>query len=348
MGPVVPLLAIVEKYRAVNPEVELVWVGTRDGAEKELVEQYKIPFFTINAGKWRRYFSLLNLVDLLKVFFAFWQGLFLIWQEKPDLLITAGGFVSVPLHLAGAVLGVPAWVHQQDLQPGLANKIMAKTAQKITVALRETLENFPVKKTEWLGNPVRDLGRTDLAAARQRFNLPANAPVIFALGGGTGSARLNKMVGEALSSWPPEWQIIHLTGKTRERELSERAAKVYLNYHLYEFFGEEMKDAYALSEVIIARAGFATITEAASLAKPLVLLPMSGTHQEENAKLLAKNNAAIVLDERTDSGLKLAQAVKELMEIPEKRRNLAARLKTVLPPALPERIVAIIEELAKK
>ncbi|MDP1709854.1 MAG: glycosyltransferase, partial [Candidatus Komeilibacteria bacterium] len=147
---------------------------------------------------------------------------------------------------------------------------------------------------------------------------------------------------------PPSWQIIHLTGKTRPHELSDRAGAIFPNYHPYQFLTTEMKDAYALAEVIIARAGFATITEAASLAKPLVLVPMSGTHQEDNARLLSENNAAVVLDERTDDGLKLAQVVKELMELPEKRQNLGARLKAVLPPASPERIVAIIEELTKR
>ena len=348
LGPVVPLLAIAEKYRRVHPETEFVWVGTKTGAEKELVESYKIPFFTINAGKWRRYFSLMNIVDMIKVFFAFWQSLFLIWHEKPDLLITAGGFVSVPLHLAGATLGVPAWVHQQDLRLGLANRLMAITAQKITVALRDSLADFSLKKTEWLGNPVRDLDHPDLMVARQKFNLLPDAPIILALGGGTGSARINKMVLEAMPNWPQNWQIIHLTGKTRPHELSDRAGALFPNYHPYQFLTTDMKDAYALAEVVIARAGFATITEAASLSKALVLVPISGTHQEDNANLLDKNNAAVVLDERTDDGLKLAQVVKELMELPEKRQNLGVRLKTVLPPAKPERIVAIIEELTKK
>ena len=184
LGPVVPLLAIAEKYRRVHPETEFVWVGTKTGAEKELVESYKIPFFTINAGKWRRYFSLMNIVDMIKVFFAFWQSLFLIWHEKPDLLITAGGFVSVPLHLAGATLGVPAWVHQQDLRLGLANRLMAITAQKITVALRDSLARFFRLKNRMAGQSGAGLGPPGFNGGAPKFNSVAGRADNFGFGRG--------------------------------------------------------------------------------------------------------------------------------------------------------------------
>ena len=283
LGPVVPLLAIAEKYRRVHPETEFVWVGTKTGAEKELVESYKFLFYH-QRRQVAPVFSLMNIVDMIKVFFAFWQSLFLIWHEKPDLLITAGGFVSVPLHLAGATLGVPAWVHQQDLRLGLANRLMAITAQKITVALRDSLADFSLKKPN--GWAIRcGIWTTGFNGGAPKFNLLPDAPIILALGGGTGSARINKMVLEAMPNWPQNWQIIHLTGKTRPHELSDRAGTIFPNYHPYQFLTAEMKEAYALAEVVIARAGFATISEAASLAKPLVLVPISGTHQEDNANL---------------------------------------------------------------
>src|SRR3990167_8031404 len=109
LGPVVPLLAIAEIYHKHNPQVEFIWVGTKNGPEKELVDRYHIPFFTITSGKLRRYTSLWNFFDIFKIIFGFFQSLFLLWHEKPSLLITAGGFVSVPLHFAAYALGIPAW-----------------------------------------------------------------------------------------------------------------------------------------------------------------------------------------------------------------------------------------------
>lgn len=345
LGPVVPLLAVAEIYKKHNPQAEFIWAGTQNGPEKEMIADYGLPFFTVMSGKLRRYISLWNFFDVFKLIFGFFQSLFLLWQEKPDLVVTAGGFVSAPVHLAAFVLGIPAWVHQQDFQAGLANKIMARTAKKVTTALRETQAQFAEGKTEWIGNPVRDLTPKNVVAFRQRLGIAPGAPVILAMGGGTGSSSINKLVMEALPVWPRHWHIIHLVGKERPRQLQENATKVFPNYHVFPFFKEEMKEAYAVADVVIARAGFATITELAALAKPAIFLPMAHTHQEVNAKLLADHQAAIVLDERVADGLKLAHVVKDLMEFDETRKYLGKRLHDILPAARPEKIVEIIESL---
>jgi len=347
LGPVTPLLAIVEAYKKKYLGTQFIWVGTKIGPERELVEKYQIPFFVIGAGKWRRYFSLWNLLDIFKLFIASIQSFVLILQEKPDLLISAGGFVSVPLHWAGAMLGVPAWVHQQDARPGLSNKLMVVFAKKITTALKDSVKYFSAKKTEWIGNPARDLSVDNPLASREKFGISAGAPVIFAMGGGTGSMRVNQMVIEALQHWPKEWQIIHLVGRERPKQMSENATKIFNNYHVYDFFTEEMKDAYAAADVVVARAGFSSITELAALSKPVILLPMADTHQEDNAEYFGKKNAAIVLNERLTSGLQLAQEVKNLLEDSVQRELLGRRLHEILPVVEDSKIVEVINGLVK-
>lgn len=348
LGPVVPLLAIREAYLAKYPDTKFVWVGTAGGPEKELVEKNNLPYFAIGAGKWRRYLSPLNILDLFKIAIAFFQSLFFLWQEKPDLVISAGGFVSVPLHWAGAILGVPAWVHQQDVRLGLANRLMFPFAKKITTALSETAALLPAKKTEWIGNPSRELAVEDIRAARANFGIPEDVPVIFALGGGTGSASINKIILDSLQHWPEDWHVIHLVGRLRPREIAERAAKVFPNYHVYQFFDKEMAAAYAIADVVVARAGFATLSELAMLGKAAVILPMYGTHQEENAGLFAEEGGIMVLEKGTDNGLKLATIVKELINSPEERAALGHKLRELLPRAKPEKIVEIIDSLAKR
>jgi UDP-N-acetylglucosamine--N-acetylmuramyl-(pentapeptide) pyrophosphoryl-undecaprenol N-acetylglucosamine transferase len=348
LGPVSPLLAIAEIYKKHNPQAQFVWVGTKNGPEKELVEQYSMPFFTITSGKLRRYISLANFFDIFKIFFGFFQSLFLLWHEKPNLLITAGGFVSVPLHFAAFALGIPTWVHQQDFQVGLANKLMSYTAKKITTALRENERNFSENKTEWIGNPVRDLSVADANNSRKKFSIPDSAPVVLAMGGGTGSAAVNKLIIQALPAWPREYHIIHLVGKERPRELQENATKVFSNYHVYQFLKDDMKDAYAIADIVIARAGFGTITELSSIGKPAILLPMSQTHQEYNAKFLAGHQAVVVVNEKTIDGLKLAHTVVGLISEPETLKYLGQRLQTVLPPAKPQKVVDIIEQLVER
>lgn len=348
LGPVVPLLAAAEAYRQKFPAAKLLWVGTKNGPERVLVEKTGISFYALAAGKWRRYFSFWNLIDFFKILAAFFWAFGFLIKHRPALLISAGGFVSVPLHWAGWLLGVPAWVHQQDVRPGLANRLMAKTASWITVSLEESAKFFPAGKTEWLGNPARALARPPQAEARSRFNIPAEATVIFALGGGTGSARINQLVAEALSYWPEDWFIIHLVGAERPSEANERAAELFKNYRVYKFFSEEMADAYAAADLVVARAGFGTLTELAALAKPAVILPISGSHQEDNANWLAEKGGVIVLNEAVSTGLELAQTVKDLIVEPERRRAMGEKLRTVLPAAREERLIEIIEATRKK
>jgi len=344
LGPVTPLLAIREAFIQKYPHARFIWVGSSDGPERTLLEQYDIPYFIISAGKWRRYFSLSNFFDFFKIIVAFFQSLLLIWQEKPDLLISAGGFISVPLHWAGWILGVPSWIHQQDVAPGLANRLMAPAARKITVALADCVKFFSSRKTEWLGNPARSLAGISSAEGKKYFGLPVASPVIFVVGGGTGSARLNQILTEALPAWPKDWQVIHLVGKERPQELSRRVAGVFPNYHVFDFFTKEMKYAYAAADVVVARAGFNTITELALLSKPAILLPKEG-HQESNAQFFASRNAALIINEKVDSGLKLAQQTKEVVLLAERRRILGRQLHQLLPIADPGRIVKIVEDI---
>jgi len=348
LGPVSPLLAIFEIYQQHNPDCRFIWIGTKHGAEKKIVEQYNIPFFVIASGKLRRYFSLWNVVDIFKIIIGFFQSLAFLIQEKPNLLITAGGFVSVPLHLAASLLGIPTWVHQQDVRVGLANKLMKATATKITTALESSLKNFKIKKTEWIGNPVRDLTVKNLSQSRKKFNIPENSPVIFVFGGGTGSDKLNSLVIESLPHLNKNWHIIHLTGKKRPDKQAQGAINTFKNYHPYKFFTEEMKDAYAISSVVVGRGGFVTITELASLSKPAVLLPMSDTHQEENVKMLSENQAAIIMDEKKVNSLDLAHTIKKLIDQPDVAKFLGEKLHNTIPPAKLTKIISIINQLTTK
>jgi UDP-N-acetylglucosamine--N-acetylmuramyl-(pentapeptide) pyrophosphoryl-undecaprenol N-acetylglucosamine transferase len=348
LGPVTPLLSIAETCRSAYPNTQFVWVGTKNGPEKTVIEVYKIIFYPIGAGKWRRYWSWHNISDLFRIVVAFFQSLLLLWHERPDILISAGGFVSVPLHFAGWLLGIPSWIHQQDIRVGLATRLMVPFAKKITVALKESIDQLPKRKTEWIGNPARDLNFPDRSSARRFFHLTESDPVIFALGGGTGSQSVNEMVLHSLSSLPKNYQVIHLTGKERSGEMAERAMNSFPNYHVFKFFTDEMKMAYAAADVVIARAGFGTLTELAMLSKTSVIIPMTGTHQEENATFLANHKAVVVLHQELDNGLKLAKVIQRLIELPDERAAFGIILHGVLPRAEPKKILDIIDKIVGK
>ncbi|MFA4831359.1 MAG: UDP-N-acetylglucosamine--N-acetylmuramyl-(pentapeptide) pyrophosphoryl-undecaprenol N-acetylglucosamine transferase [Patescibacteria group bacterium] len=347
LGPVTPLLAIHDIIKKARPDTQFLWVGTRLGPERELIKQKGIEFRTLSSGKFRRYISIWNITDIIRIIIGFFQSIKIMWKENPDVCVSAGGFISVPLHWAAWLFGVPAWIHQQDVKVGLANKLMAPFAKVITTALSNSVIDFSKKKTKWLGNPVRaEVLRGDRRYAIKRFGLREDLPVIFATGGGTGSLRVNQLVVEASRHLEGVAQIIHLSGKERPRELTERASRLYDWYHHYEFFMDEMADAYAVADIVISRGGFGTITEIAALGKPAILIPKPG-HQEENVKFLADAGAAIFVDERTSDGNYLGGIIKELLIDSIRQKQLAVRLSKMMPAAGEGEVMRVVEGLAR-
>jgi UDP-N-acetylglucosamine--N-acetylmuramyl-(pentapeptide) pyrophosphoryl-undecaprenol N-acetylglucosamine transferase len=347
LGPVTPLLAVASAYHEKYPDTEFVWVGTKNGPEKALVEKSNIRFITLPAGKWRRYFSLWNIFDIFRFAAGFLQAIVFIIREKPALLVSAGGYVSVPLHFAGAMLGVKTWIHQQDYQVGLANRLMSQTADLITVALKKNLSSFNLNKTVWLGNPVRgELFLGDKQRAKEFFGIKSDLPVVLAMGGGTGSLKVNQLVVEAISHLRGICEVIHLSGKERPQELVDHAAKFFDHYHHYQFLNTEMADAYAIADIVISRGGFGSISEIAALHKSAILIPKPG-HQFENVKFIADDHAAIFVDERIADGLYLAKIIKELLANDIEKRHLTNRLSNLMPPAEKAEIVGLIDQLLK-
>lgn len=345
LGPVTPLLAVAQAYREKYPETEFVWVGTANGPERELIEKNNIKFTTLTAGKWRRYFSFLNIFDIFRFAVGFFQAIVFIIREKPALLVSAGGYVSVPLHWAGTMFGIPQWIHQQDYQVGLANKLMSKTAKIITVALKKNLSAFNIKKTIWLGNPVRpELFKGEKSSAKQKFGIKSDLPVILAMGGGTGSLKINQLVVESIQHLKGFCEIIHLSGKERPQELVDHASKYFDYYHHYQFLNEEMADAYAVADVVISRGGFGSISEIAALRKPAILIPKPG-HQFDNVKFISDDSAAIFVDERVADGLYLAKVIKELLNNDIERKQMANRLNALMPSAENQAMIDIINKL---
>lgn len=349
LGPVTPLLAIHEIItKNFGEKIRPIWIGTKRGVEQELVAGYSIPYLSIQAGKLRRYISIWNIIDLFKMGLGFFQALFILLKENPTLCISAGGFVSVPVHYAAWVLGIPTWIHQQDVQIGLANKLMSPIAKKITCVIKEQVNLFPPLKTTWLGNPVRgDVLSGEKAAALSFFKLNPELPVVLATGGGTGSLRINQLIIESVQHLRGACQVIHLSGKERPQEMVTHAEKLYGNYYqVHQFLGMEMRLAYAVADLVICRGGFGTLSELGALKKPAIVIPKPG-HQVENVDFLEQRGAVILLDENKADGNLLAKTVKELLADKTKMNRLAEKLQTVLPPASAEKIIEIVKGLTK-
>ncbi|MFH1286832.1 MAG: UDP-N-acetylglucosamine--N-acetylmuramyl-(pentapeptide) pyrophosphoryl-undecaprenol N-acetylglucosamine transferase [Candidatus Magasanikbacteria bacterium] len=345
LGPVTPLLAIYEALTREYKDATFIWIGTKGGPEKEIVEKAGIPFIAITSGKLRRYISFWNVIDIFRIVIGFFRSIGIMFRYSPDACISAGGYVSVPLHWAAWLFGVPSWIHQQDVQVGLSNRFMAPFARIITTSLESQMKLFPKRKVKWIGNPVRNeilSGSKD--RAMELFDLKEDLPIIFATGGGTGSLRVNQMIVEAVGHLKGHAQIIHLTGKERPQELAEKAQKHFDYYQVHQFFSEEMKHAYAAADIVISRGGFGTLSELAALSKPAILIPKHG-HQVQNVSFLAEAGAVEVVDETTKDGNYLARLVKDLISDKNRMITLGSTLNKTMPLATETKIVGILKSI---
>ncbi|HEX3245956.1 MAG TPA: undecaprenyldiphospho-muramoylpentapeptide beta-N-acetylglucosaminyltransferase [Chloroflexota bacterium] len=341
-GSATPVLAVAEVLRTRDPSIELLYIGTSAGPERDLVEAAGIPFQSVPAGKLRRYFSVQNVWDVGNLALGLTRSLMTVRRFKPDVGFGAGGFACVPPLWAARLSGVPIHIHQQDAIPGLANRLLAPAATSISVTFEETLRHFPGSRTSRQGNPVRP---SVLAGDRDRFfkqfDLDPKVPLVLVTGGGTGALKLNQLVARASARLVEHTQIVHLTGQGRAVDVQLRSPR----YVERPFFVDEMADALHAATVVVSRAGLGTLSEIAALGLPAIVVPMPRSHQGANARIMHAHGAAVVLDEDLLTPEKLIDQVLQLIASAERRNELSIAVQTLLPADAAERIADRIEEL---
>src|SRR3989344_5098309 len=258
-GSVSPLLAVAEEVKKFHPKAKFLFVGSHMGPEKLMATEAEIPFLSISASKLRRYFSWSNFISPLFTLIGFAQSVKILKDFKPDCVFGTGSFVQVPLVWAAWFLKVPVVLHQQDLQPSLANTLCQVPAKKITVSFEDSLTHFAsglglfYKKTRsekliLTGNPFREeLLKATKEQGISLFGLKKDFPTLLVLGGGTGAAFLNNLIENCLPDLSKTVQIIHATGKGKQKSKDKE------NYHSYEFISE-MGKAYAAADIVLSRA----------------------------------------------------------------------------------------------
>lgn len=347
-GSVTPLLAVAKELLVDEPNLKLVFIGTKTGPERELVANFSsakpLEFITLTSGKLRRYFSFSNFIDLFKIMLAVVQSLIVLSRLKPDLVVSAGSFVSVPLVFAAALKRIPVLIHQQDVRPGLANRLMAPFARVISVTFEKSLIDYGPKAV-LVGNPISlPQQLMDKSVVKEKYHLPANLPLVVSLGGGTGSAALNELIFKAREELGAFCSLVQITGAGK-RPKEELAID---NYCCLEFISnEELVNLLNTAEIVITRAGLGVLTELAALAKPAIIVPLPNSHQEDNAKLFKNAKAALVFDQKLLTPDKLREALFALLNDQALKEQLSRNIGRLMKPGAADNLVGIIWEMLK-
>lgn len=310
-GHVTPNLALLPHLKSAG--FEIIYMGSYDGIEKKLIADFDIPYYGISTGKFRRYLDPKNFTDPFRVIKGYSEARKILKELKPDIVFSKGGFVSVPVVRAAASLKIPCIIHESDMTPGLANKLCIPVADKICCNFPETLQMLPKDKAVLTGSPVREeLFSGNKVSALNLCGFTANKPVIMVIGGSQGAASVNKVVREALPKLLRDFQVVHLCGK-------DKVDNLLLNvegYKQFEYLKAELKDIFAMADVVISRAGANAICELLALNKPNILIPLPSSKsrgdQLLNARSFESQGFSIVIDEDYLTDNLLVEKVQEL------------------------------------
>lgn len=286
LGPVTPLLAIIDEIKKTHENDEIFWISTRNGIENNYLSSRGIKTYQIKSAKLRRYLSIYNFLDIFVFIKSLFDSYKLIKKIKPDIIISAGAYVSVPVVIVGKLMNRRILIHQQDVYIGLANRIMKFFADIITVTFESQLKYFG-KKAILTGNPTRfkisdiNLSKEELF---EKYNFNKSKPILLILGGSSGALNLNNEIYDSLDKLLEKFQVIHSTGENKNNKIVKK------DYYQYGFLDKELLDFMFISDIVVSRAGMATLTELSLLSKVSIIVPLLG-HQEENAKYFEKYGA---------------------------------------------------------
>ena len=310
-GHVTPNIALLPALSRAGYEIS--YMGSYDGIEKKLIADFAIPYTGISTGKLRRYLDIKNLTDPFRVLKGFAEARKYLKEYRPDVVFSKGGFVSVPVVRAAAALGIPCIIHESDMTPGLANKLCFPVAEKICCNFPETMQMLPEGKAVLTGSPIRaELAQGNKIAGLDMCGFTANKPVIMVIGGSLGAANVNKAVRDSLPRLLEDFQVVHLCGKDKIDNLLLAPP----GYKQFEYIKTELKDLFAMADIVISRAGANSICELLALKKPNLLIPLpaasSRGDQLLNAASFEAQGFSIVINEDDLTTELLVTKVQEL------------------------------------
>jgi len=282
-GHVTPNLALIKKFQ--EQDWDVAYIGSQTGIEKEIIAKINIPYHAIATGKLRRYFSLQNFIDPIKIFFGIFQAIILIYKLKPKIVFSKGGFVAFPVVVAAWFNRIPAVIHESDLTIGLTNKLCLPFAKKICVTFPPTAQQIKDKnKVILTGTPIReDFLNGDVDQGRQLCGFTNNKKIILAFGGSLGADIINKNIRKILPKILNDFNVVHICGPSRV----DSSCK-HVDYKQFEYLHEQFAHILAAADLVVSRAGANSVYELIMAKKPNILIPLAAKSSRGDQILNAK------------------------------------------------------------
>lgn len=365
-GHMSPSLAVIEEL---SEDTKILMIGRRHGIEgdKALSLEYltakmlDIPFKAITTGRWQRKFTKHTITSLVKFPYGIFQAISILKKFKPDIILTFGGYIALPVAMAGLFLRIPVVVHEQTLEAGLSNRIIAIFAKKVFISWESSRKFFHKNKTVLTGNPIRKFSRPkdDRPLAENiKYQIPKeDLPLIYITGGSSGSHAINMLIEGCISKLLERHIVIHQTGDAREYTDFERLEKLKASlpeklqkrYVLTKFVKpDEVFSVLKSSSLVISRSGINTVTELIYAGKPAVLIPLPFSQNQEqlkNAMFFKTLGLGEALEQNKASSQKLIEIVDVMIKNLTKYKESAKAAQKGLFFDSSKKIVELLKEI---
>ncbi|SHE90156.1 UDP-N-acetylglucosamine-N-acetylmuramylpentapeptide N-acetylglucosamine transferase [Psychroflexus salarius] len=347
-GHIFPAVAIADALKQENPETSILFIGAKGKMEME-----KIPQLGYNIkGLWisgiQRKIDLSNLLFPLKLIVSLIKAVFIIIKFKPNAVIGTGGFASAPTLKAAQWLGYPTLIQEQNSYAGVTNKWLSAKAKSICVAYPNMERYFPKQKLKFTGNPIRNsllANQLNSSEAKEKLHLEQKL-TLFVVGGSLGSQRINQLINSNLE-WliSEDLQLIWQTGKIYYQTYQSKQSK---SVKVKQFI-EDMNLAYSAADIIISRAGAGTVSELATVGKPVLFIPspnVAENHQFKNAQSICDQNAGVMIEEQNLEA-EFQDLMSQLITDQNLKVKLANNLKNLAKPEATQHIVDEVKRIQK-
>jgi len=356
-GHLTPALAVIKTLLKEN-NWQILFIGRKysmEGdrglsAEARVIPQMGVKFVSIQAGRIPRTTTRYSFLALLKIPLGFFQAFYHLWRFRPCLILSFGGYLAVPVVLAGWLMKIPIITHEQSLQPGLANRLIAFFAKRIAVSWQESLKYFPQRKVVFTGNPLRE----EILKIRPLSSKFRRLPIIYITGGNQGAHVINRVVGECLEKLLEKYQIFHQCGtvdyyhdyQSLKKISSQLKPALQKRYQLKRWFSsKEVARILSLSSLVVCRAGINTLFELMFLGKPAILIPFPFLKEQRlNAQRLAQIGLVEVLPQSKLSCQKLFNLIDQMIQNLAHYRKQAQKAKILVRTDATQKLIAEIKK----